>query len=92
MGKEAKAFSTIVNYVTGDLVMRGGVLFEFTQNHNAGAWNGSHVKRVDDNTEQKVSRVLAVYKRLTEATAFANSIVFEPSLIAENRYKYTLTN
>lgn len=43
----APAFSTTENYVSGDLVYNEGALYQFTTDHNEGAWTGEDVELTD---------------------------------------------
>ena len=47
----APEFSTSTAYSEGDLVMKDGVMYVFTQNHPAGAWNASHVSATNVSTQ-----------------------------------------
>lgn len=47
----APEFSTSESYVTGDLVMKDGIVYIFTQNHPAGAWNSNHVQATNISTQ-----------------------------------------
>lgn len=92
MGREAREFSAAKAYAAGDLVLYGGVLFEFTAAHAAGAWNGNDAQAVDSSTERDITRILTGMSNAEKAAAFAETLVFEPGLITGTRYKYTLTN
>lgn len=41
----AKPFSTLTDYYIGDYVIYNGVLYQFTSNHSAGAWNSDEVSQ-----------------------------------------------
>lgn len=43
----ASVFSDALDYTTGDYVIYNGILYEFTANHNAGAWNLNDVHAVN---------------------------------------------
>ena len=92
MGREARAFSSSRAYAAGDLVLYGGVLYQFTSAHSAGAWTGSDAAAVDSTEEQEITRILAGMDNAERATEYAGTIVFAPSQIKETRYKYVLTN
>ena len=42
----ADEFNTSTNYYKGDEAYYQGNLYMFTQDHSAGAWNGSHVVQI----------------------------------------------
>ena len=92
MGKEARTFYTVKNYAVNDLVLYGGVLYRFISAHSAGAWNPSHVTEVDDDEEQLITRIVGGASNAERATAYAGTVIFEPTQITENRYKYIFTN
>jgi len=94
MGKEARKFSSSVNYAIGDMCLYEGVLYVFIAAHTAAAWNSSHVQKVDNNTGQEIAEILLVYNSMIAAVDFADTVVFEPSSdpIDGTRYKYILTN
>ena len=88
----AAQFSTAIAYAKGDLVLYGGVLYKFTAAKSAGTWNASKVEAVDSHTEQDLTRILAGMDNAESATAYANTVVFEPDQITGTRYKYIFTN
>ena len=92
MGQEAREFSSSTAYASGDFVLYEGMLYKFTAAHSAGAWTGSDVAAFDDDTDQELTRILAGMDNAEKATAYAGTVVFEPSLIEGTRYKYVLTN
>lgn len=92
MGKEAREFQTSNAYSTGDLVMKNGVLYKFTENHSAGTWNSSQVEKVDSDTEQKLTRAISAYDNMERASDFAESFLMETNVINGTRYKMILSN
>ena len=92
MGQEARNFSSTKAYTAGELVLYNGLLYRFTSNHSAGAWTGSDAAAVDNSLEQDVTRILTGEDRAQSATAYAETIVFEPAQISGTRYKYILTS
>ena len=92
MGQEAREFSSSQAYAAGDIVLYGGVLYKFTATHSAGAWTGSDAAKVDDSTEQDVTRIVAGAYNAQMATEYAGTVVFAPTMIEGTRYKYVLTD
>lgn len=92
MGRTAEAFSTSKNYAKDDLVIYDSILYIFTAAHDAGAWIGTDAAKVDTDTERELTKVLAVYDNAIKEAAFVDTVVFEPSQITGDRYKYVLTN
>ena len=88
----ATEFSTGVSYAVDDLVLYGGILYKFTSNHTAGAWNQSQVTPVDNSKEKQITRILAGMDNAEKAADYADTVVFASSQIAGTRYKYVLTN
>ena len=88
---EAAKFSESRSYTAGEYCLKDGYLYRFTANHS-GAWDEDDIERVDTDIGTEVSIVLQTYRALRSASDFAESLVFEPSLIEGTRYKYTLTN
>lgn len=91
-GNVATQFSTAAAYANGDLVLYGGILYRFTAAKTAGAWDSSKVEAVDSSTEQDLTRILAGMDNAEKATAYADTVVFEPDQITGTRYKYIFTN
>lgn len=92
MGEEARNFSTSTNYAAGDLCLYNGVLYAFTQTHSAGAWDENDVEKVDKGTEEQIARMIAALDNARKATAYVNTLVFEPVYLYATKYKYSFTN
>lgn len=88
----AEAFSTSRSYASGDLTIYGGDLYRFTVSHPAGAWNGAHAARVDDSTQEDLTRILAGTENAEKASDYVDTVVFAPAQMMGTRYKYTLTS
>lgn len=92
MAEVAMEFSTESYYSAGDLVIYGGVLYQFTESKSAGAWDPEKVKTFDQNPEIIVSEILAASDNAEKAILFYQSIVLSPQQIEGTRYKYIWTN
>lgn len=89
---EAREFSTTESYAKDDLVMKLGVLYQFTANHSAGAWNDAQVEKFDKKNETEITIFLTEVDRIQKYTAYASSIKFTTAQISGTRYKGILTN
>ena len=92
MGKEARNFSTATAYSIDDLVLYNGKLYQFIQNHSAGAWDPDDVIPFDTEIQQQIERILTAYDNAEKSADFVETVVFEESLIEGTRYKYIFTN
>ena len=88
---EAANFSASKSYAAGDLCLMEGILFRFTASHS-GAWDDEDAEMVDTEMTAEVNMVVKAVQETKAAAEFAESLVFEPSLIAGTRYKYVLTD
>lgn len=91
----AGVFDATANYITGDLVIYGDILYQFTANHAAGAWTGEDVvisnlasviealsSRVDTVTNEvaKVSGALADGFSASTAYAIGDVVTYQNEL------------
>lgn len=88
----AAEFNTGWTYEANDLTLYNGALYRFTSAKTTGAWDSSKVTAVDNQTESDITRILAGMDNAEKASDYADTVVFEPVLIAGTRYKYVLTN
>lgn len=88
---EAANFSEETSYAIGSYCLKDGFLCRFTSAHS-GAWDWDDVVMVDTDLETMINMVLHVDSEVVHAAEFAESLVFEPSLIEGTRYKYILTD
>lgn len=90
--KAAEDFKTYRIYAAGFLVLYNGILYRFIVEHSAGPWNPAQVEPVDQGSEQIITRLIAAADNAIKETAYADTVVFAPSMIERTRYKYVLTN
>ena len=67
----ANQFSASVDYNQGDLVIYGNLLYRFTSDHSAGAWNSSHVERTTAATTLHRS-LASIAQTWVSGTSYAN--------------------
>ena len=90
--KEARDFSSGINYGVGDLALKDGILYVFTSQHSAGAWDADDVAEYDTNEINELTRILAGMDNAVKATEYVGTIKLIPSIIEGTRYKYILTD
>ena len=91
MARSATYFNSSTTYAAGDLCIYAGMLYIFTSAHS-GAWNAADVQNYDDNFERDYNRIITGMNRAEADTRYANSMVFEESLIEGTRYRYIISN
>ena len=72
----APLFNTSTQYSTGDYVIKDAILYKFTTNHAAGAWNASHVTAtsVVDEINGVVDNTLTTTGKAADAKATGDAL------------------